>query len=1402
MRAIFEKVVLAVVFAMAGFANVSAAEGQEAGEARCYLEYIASTGSQVLTTDFYPTPKTKVVLSLKMEGTYQAYGSNGSFMGCSSGNDVFSLNFANNSQQVYCWTDKAYPAGAIKQLNAYTTITSSRNTLVFQPGNLGSVSWGSSSVKTANKTATMEAPLNLFGNSPTVPFQRFKMVLYSCQIFDDGDLVRDYVPCLTTTGKTGLYEKFSGDVLVSEGADFEGGPVTGPVWGEVMTVASSDPDVDLSTPRAGVVYPLVGEELSFSCPSLWTNEAKTVVASCQGFQLELADGETIVNPALSTNIVYSSDLNGSRLTWLWDHAYRMTASAQAGLSVSVSKEWVDEGDEVTFTATSAGSTFGYWVGDVPDASRFDASFTCAAQAPMSLEARTIDSVITVKDDGTGDYPTIEAALEAVADGGVIGLEPGEYSLAGYEGIVVPQGVMLMGRGDDPSQTRVTAYSASAGDTASASLVTVYGRVENITFSGARSNNDADVPRTLVAADGALVTNCVFTGQRIKTKGYVAHITGAGTRFTASTISDVLVTGGGGNARGESVLVDDGAVVEGSVFSGLTNHVGTQSAQVRLSTGARILRSTVSDCRTTDSEHYMGCSGGLVVDPNGDGCLVEDCVIEGNSICSDTWGDWLGSGGLSVLASATVRRTVVRGNVSEQKTVCGGVYCTGAATFENVLIVGNRVTSPKDDAKACGGIYVGNDNAVLRHVTVSGNRLMSVSANHRAHGAVLDGAQAVNSIFYGNGPSDTAGSSFNLAVSGPAGCVVSSIATSLAECANAANADSGADCRAADPMFTSPSTGDYTLQGASPALDCGRYIGLDHDIRGVARPQNDGYDLGAYECRYEKTYECSISPLTRYLGVAGGTARFSYVASQPSQVAEATWRVTALPSGEEVSTGGGQDVALALPAGEGTYEVALKVRWNDGHEETADPSATVRVVGAVSVRNGDELAGILAQMEGLSPENPVTVNLEDAVYTRDAATACDWMFDVGSGVVLKGPSDGTAVLDGQSVHRVLRLREGARACGLVLTNATAVGSQGEVGFFADIRGGVLEDCVIEGGRRDASLSSVVEHGVYLGGGCVSGCTVRDIANPAVNRNCGAIVYVAAGTVTNTLIAGNSFTYSAGAALTLATSEALGVDCVVCSNSAGHVDYSNYAAGGVSALNGGRLVASCVFDNSYRYGNGYYGAGGVNAYGEGSLVDRCVVSGNKASYAQGNFVTSLAGGVQVRGGATLRSSLVTDNQVFDFWNAPTHPVGGGVDIAGSGTVLNCTIVGNSLTTSGNGGGGVSLEGGRMVNTIVWDNAAGTGSDLALRNCFVKSDATPTVTCVCTSPAFDGEGNTGEDPKFKKGYRIRSSSPCANAGDPTGWTEDDADLAGKPRLHKDGRVDIGCYQATLQGLMLKVK
>lgn len=65
---------------------------------------------------------------------------------------------------------------------------------------------------------------------------------------------------------------------------------------------------------------------------------------------------------------------------------------------------------------------------------------------------------------------------------------------------------------------------------------------------------------------------------------------------------------------------------------------------------------------------------------------------------------------------------------------------------------------------------------------------------------------------------------------------------------------GANVVQVDPGFTDPATADFRLATHSPLIDLGcsavQCTGLpDIDLRGVARPQGDGYEMGAYEGGY-------------------------------------------------------------------------------------------------------------------------------------------------------------------------------------------------------------------------------------------------------------------------------------------------------------------------------------------------------------------------------------------------------------------------------------------------------------------------------------------------------------------------------------------------------------------------
>jgi hypothetical protein len=223
-------------------------------------------------------------------------------------------------------------------------------------------------------------------------------------------------------------------------------------------------------------------------------------------------------------------------------------------------------------------------------------------------------------------------------------------------------------------------------------------------------------------------------------------------------------------------------------------------------------------------------------------------------------------------------------------------------------------------------------------------------------------------------------------------------------------------------------------------------------------------------------------------------------------------------------------------------------------------------------------------------------------------------------------------------------------------------------------------------------------------------------------------------------------------------------------------------------------------------------GLNG-GAYSLADsvRCVFinSGNLSGFTLTNGCASSASGDDCGGGVnggctgstsgsagaggTVRNCVITGCAAK--WG------GGGVAY---GTYANCLISANSVTSGSGGGGGVykGLLNNCTVagNSAVGSSAGGGGvNDGTLRNCIVYSNSgvnyvgTLDFTSSCTTPLPGGTGNISGDPQFVNAaggdFRLKSTSPCINAGDNT-FVSGSADFDGVPRV-VGGTVDMGAYE-----------
>lgn len=151
------------------------------------VEYIQSSGEQYIDTGFKPNNNTRLVLSANNDSSSSAwvYGAwNG------ANNAAFGLLVSG----IYYGTTSA------------SVTVSTGNLAVDHNRNAYSVN-GTVGTITA-QTFTCNYPIYLFAlnNIGSPSGGRFYGKLYSCQIYDNGTLIRDYVPCINPSGEAGLYD--------------------------------------------------------------------------------------------------------------------------------------------------------------------------------------------------------------------------------------------------------------------------------------------------------------------------------------------------------------------------------------------------------------------------------------------------------------------------------------------------------------------------------------------------------------------------------------------------------------------------------------------------------------------------------------------------------------------------------------------------------------------------------------------------------------------------------------------------------------------------------------------------------------------------------------------------------------------------------------------------------------------------------------------------------------------------------------------------------------------------------------------------------------------------------------------------------------------------------------------
>jgi len=288
-----------------------------------------------------------------------------------------------------------------------------------------------------------------------------------------------------------------------------------------------------------------------------------------------------------------------------------------------------------------------------------------------------------------------------------------------------------------------------------------------------------------------------------------------TLFGAGMGSSIIDASGLG---GSAVEANGSDIHPGTALSGFTIQGGDSysGGGVWIRNGAS---PTICDNRIWHNTAHGG--GGLLVDGGGSQPFIINNVIEDNTSAVDGGGVYVRTG-----ARPTLDRNTIAGNFANRDG--GGVFAWdhGCAFLTNNVIHNNQAMHWGD------GLYMANDAGL----TVINNTI----ADNDGHGIYrFDGPMptVVNNILWGNGDDLT---------------------NVQSRYCDVEDGDGGEGNICADPLFVSAASGDYRLQVGSPAIDAG--TGADAprwDKNGTPRPQDVGFDMGAYE--FVSEIEVSIGP---------------------------------------------------------------------------------------------------------------------------------------------------------------------------------------------------------------------------------------------------------------------------------------------------------------------------------------------------------------------------------------------------------------------------------------------------------------------------------------------------------------------------------------------------------------
>ena len=281
--------------------------------------------------------------------------------------------------------------------------------------------------------------------------------------------------------------------------------------------------------------------------------------------------------------------------------------------------------------------------------------------------------LLVRADGTGDHPTIQAALDASEPSDIIELADGVFRGPGNRDVTIPErgATLVRSRSGDPDACVIDCEGSAAEPHRAFLVVDDDLWLIGVTIRGGYVDDDTGGGAIASIRSWLPLESCRFIENESATRGGALSVIGETDAFQSAELSDCTFAGNRA-ARGGAISIDAAPIIERCVLAG----------NVATDVGGAIYGTTTGDVRqTTIAGNRAATAGGAV--------YVSDWLDVTTTIF---WANCAPIGASVVLGKPTMRGGGIRCSIVRVEDVAGDVVLHDTNQDENPLLCDPRACS--------------------------------------------------------------------------------------------------------------------------------------------------------------------------------------------------------------------------------------------------------------------------------------------------------------------------------------------------------------------------------------------------------------------------------------------------------------------------------------------------------------------------------------------------------------------------------------------------------------------------------------------------------------------------------------------------------------------------------------